>query len=147
MRTQKTVIQFHFLSPVSELRNRTNLKAFIRTIFLKENTPVERLNFIFCNDDYLYQLNIAFLNHNTLTDIITFPLSGSGTPVISDIYISTERVRENARKLDVSFISELHRVIFHGILHLCGYQDKSALHKQRMREKENFYLNEYFRST
>lgn len=94
------------------------------------------INFIFCSDNYLHQLNIDYLEHDTLTDIITFPYNQP--PLISgDIFISIDRVKENARLYNVPFAQELHRVIIHGILHLCGYRDKTTDEQAAMRTKEN----------
>jgi rRNA maturation RNase YbeY len=143
MQHVKPVILFNFLFPISALNNKRNLKTFIKSIFEQEKIALERLNYIFCSDEELLKLNIEFLNHKTLTDIITFPLSEKNKPIISDIYISVERVKENASILNVPFITELHRVIFHGALHLCGYKDKTLSEKKLMRAKENFYLNQY----
>jgi rRNA maturation RNase YbeY len=89
----------------------------------------------------LLKLNQQYLNHDTLTDILTFTLSGSSLPIVSEIYISIERVKENAADLKINFLSELYRVIIHGILHLCGYSDTSKLEKSEMRKKEDYYLS------
>ncbi|OIQ37432.1 MAG: rRNA maturation RNase YbeY [Bacteroidetes bacterium MedPE-SWsnd-G1] len=97
------------------------------------------INFIFCSDEYLLQKNIEFLNHNTLTDIISFDYT-MGKLISGDIFISVERVKENSTYFNVSFNNELCRVMVHGILHYCGYKDKSEEEKSVMRERENFYL-------
>jgi probable rRNA maturation factor len=136
-------IYFHFLNPIT-FSHRTCLKKFIWHLFLQEGIALETLNYIFCSDTYLYQMNVSYLKHDTYTDIITFPLSPYNAPIISDIYISTDRVKENALFYHTSQNKELHRVIFHGALHLCGYKDKTVAQKNRIREKENFYLNQYF---
>ena len=94
---------------------------------------------MFCNDDYLHKLNVEFLNHDTLTDIISFDYS-VGKTIQGDIFISTERVADNAKDFKVDFVHELHRVIVHGILHYCGYKDKNETDKKIMRDKENHYL-------
>ena len=96
---------------------------------------------MFCDDDYLHKLNIEFLNHDTLTDIISFDYS-VGKIIQGDVYISVDRVKENARDFNVSFDEEIHRVIVHGILHYCGYKDKSDDETQQMRHKENLYLKQ-----
>jgi rRNA maturation RNase YbeY len=101
------------------------------------------VNYIFCSDKYLLKINQDFLQHNTYTDIITFQYSAESEAVESDIYISVERVRENAQAFRVSFSRELYRVIFHGALHLCGYKDKSAKDAKVMREKEDYYVGLY----
>lgn len=88
-------------------------------------------------------LNKKYLNHNTYTDIITFTLSDKSKPIISEIYISVERVRENSISLKVNYQEELHRVMIHGILHLCGFSDHTVKEKRIMRQKENFYLSKY----
>ncbi len=98
------------------------------------------LSFIFCSDEYLLEKNIKYLNHNVLTDIITFDYT-MGKLISGDIFISIERVTENAGDYEVSFKDELHRVIIHGILHLLGYKDKTQEEKQLMREKEDYYLS------
>lgn len=96
---------------------------------------------MFCTDDYLLSLNQQFLDHNTLTDILTFTLSESGAPVESEIYISIERVRENAASFNTVYRQEFLRVIIHGILHLCGYSDHTKEEKASIRKKENYYLD------
>lgn len=106
----------------------------------KEKKSVGYINYIFCSDNYLLEINKDYLNHKTLTDIITFDNS-DGTLIESDIFISIERVRENAIKFDTTFQLELYRVLIHGILHLCGYKDKNEEEKNLMREKENKYIN------
>ena len=111
----------------------------------KERKELEAINFIFCSDEYLLGLNQAHLDHNTFTDIITFELSSKNQPLVADIYISVDRVRENARLFQVSFKEELHRVIFHGVLHLCGFKDKKPAEQKLMREMEGKWLGEYFR--
>ena len=135
-------IEFHYLNVSFYFPNRTVLKRFIAALFEKEGKRVEHINYIFCTDDYLLELNKKYLNHNTYTDIITFPYSGKGEPILSDIYISVERVKENAQSFDSSFKQELYRVIFHGALHLCGYKDKTPADVKKIRARETFYLNQ-----
>lgn len=137
-------VKFHFLIPNFSFQNRKQLKLFLIGLFAKEGFKVAHLNFVFCSDEYLLLLNKSHLNHNTYTDIITFPFSNEVEAVLSDIYISVERVKENAENFSQSFKRELHRVIFHGVLHLCGYKDKTLSEKKMMREKETYYLDEYF---
>jgi len=137
------VISFHFLSPCS-LSERGDLKAFILSIFRKEKRRLEKLSIIFCDDAFLLALNRQFLHHDYYTDILSFPLSGRHEPLIAEIYISTDRVRDNATNLETSFREELHRVIFHGILHFCGYGDRSRAEKKKMRSLEDKYLTQYF---
>lgn len=103
---------------------------------------MDSINYIFCTDNALLKINRQFLNHDFYTDIITFDLSES-TSVRAEVYISVDRVKDNAQEIGVSFKSEVHRVIFHGALHLCGYKDKSKKEKEKMRRKEEFYLKKY----
>ena len=125
------------------LRERAKLKKFIEASFRKEKKKLRSLNFIFCSDQDLLEINQEYLNHNYYTDIITFELSEKGGPVEGEIYISVDRVRDNSQQLKESTAKELHRVIFHGVLHLCGYKDKRAEEKIRMREKEEELLSIY----
>jgi rRNA maturation RNase YbeY len=106
-----------------------------------EGVAAEEINYIFCSDQFLFKLNNMYLKHNTYTDIITFQYSSQ--PVFSDIYISIDRVRENARLYDITFLKELYRVMFHGALHLCGYKDKTKKDSFEMRNKEDSYLGLY----
>ena len=138
-------IRFFFLEQNISLANRNALKAFIKTLFVKEKKKLAELTYVFCSDEYLLQINRSHLKHNYYTDIITFDLSESPHAIIGEIYISTDRVRENAADLGVSIREELHRVIFHGALHLCGYKDKTPQTKKEMRDAENRYLNSYFK--
>ena len=122
------------------LPHRRSLKGMLNEVFTLEKTEVHRLDYVFCSDEYLHQLNLEYLNHDTLTDILTFTLSGPGEPVEGEIYISTERVEDNARIHQTTFENELHRVMVHGILHLCGYEDHTPGEKTAMRKKEDHYL-------
>lgn len=119
----------------------SNLEPWIKTVITKENKTLGEINYIFCTDEYLLEKNQTFLNHNTYTDIITFDYSEENQ-ISGDIFISIERVKENARKFAVEFETELKRVMIHGVLHLIGYKDKSEDEQKLMREKENFYLEE-----
>lgn len=142
---KKNHIRFHFLLTCI-LLNRGGLKKFILSLFNKEKKTIGELNIIFCNDEYLLSLNRQFLNHNYYTDILSFPLSEVNQPLIAEIYISIDRVRENAKAAHSSFKEELHRVIFHGVLHFCGYKDKSSRDIKTMRLMEDKYLAAYFRT-
>lgn len=142
-KSKKNRILFHFVTSFS-FPNRTRLKSFLLFLFKKEGFKVNTINFIFCNDEYLFQLNRTYLKHNTYTDIITFGLSNDNEPLVADIYISTQRVKDNSLLFSSSFLKELHRVIFHGVLHLCGYKDKKPNDIKLMRYKEDYYLNLYF---
>lgn len=137
-------VQFHYQVPVPELKNKTQLKSFLLSICKKESKKLHALQVIFCSDEYLLSINRQHLNHDFYTDIITFDYSDE-MGVNGEIYISIERVRENARELGTGKVNELHRVIFHGVLHLCGYKDKLKQEKQTMSAKEDFYLARYFR--
>lgn len=139
-------IAFHFQKKTT-LLNRGILKQFVTSIFNKEKTPAESLDVIFCDDEYLLDINRSFLNHDYYTDIITFNLAPyKDAPVQAELYISVDRVRENAISHSASLQHELHRVIFHGVLHLCGYKDKSRKDILEMRQMENKYLNLYFKN-
>ncbi len=138
-------IQFFLLNKRILLANRKVLKPFIFKIFQKEKKKLLQLNYIFCSDDFLLKINTLHLGHNYFTDIITFDLSELPNQIIGEIYISTDRVKENASLIGVTINEELHRVIIHGVLHLCGYKDKTAKQKKEMRLLENQYLQKYFK--
>lgn len=138
-------VQFFFLQQNISLTQRANLKVFIKSIFKKEKKKLESLTYIFCSDEYLLQINKASLQHDYYTDIITFDLSESPHQITGEIYISTDRVRDNAATLGVSIKEELHRVIFHGALHLCGYKDKTPKDAKEMRAAEDRCLSSYFK--
>lgn len=112
---------------------------WITSTILEENCKEGEINYIFCSDDYLHKLNVDFLNHDTLTDIISFDYS-VGKELHGDIYISVDRVKENASDFKVSFEDEMARVIIHGVLHYCGYKDKSEADEKLMRSKEDYYI-------
>lgn len=126
-----------------KLKNETQISEWISKAITSENCKEGELNYIFCSDDYLHKINVDFLNHDTLTDIISFDYS-VGKELHGDIYISVERVEDNARDFDVSFEDELARVMIHGILHYCGYKDKSEDDVKTMRFKEDYYLSTRF---
>jgi len=125
------------------LRRRRLLKQFILLVFKTEKRKLQELNFIFCSDKFLLKINREYLNHNSYTDIITFNLSSDPTRIQGEIYISLDRVKENAVTFNNSPSEELLRVIFHGVLHLCGYKDNSKVDKELMRSKENYYLKRF----
>jgi len=116
------------------------LSHWISEIILHENHKLGDLTYVFCDDAYLHKLNVQFLNHDTLTDIISFDNS-LGKQIHGEIYISVERVRENAGTYQVAFLEELHRVIIHGVLHFCGYKDKTKKQQETMSRKENEALD------
>jgi probable rRNA maturation factor len=138
-------IHYYEVDIRSKLKNKKQLSAFIDRL-VKEYLPVKKtsLNYIFCNDDYLLEKNQQFLNHDTLTDIITFDLSEKEEELAGEIYISVDRVVENASKFSIDYNTELHRVIFHGALHLCGFKDKKKEDKSLMTQMENDCLKKYF---
>ena len=138
----KSKVYFFFQKVRVSLQNRSALKRFIESVFKKEGKSLQRINFIFCTDKALLDINRQFLKHNFYTDIITFDLSEYGE-IFSEVYISVDRVRENAKEMGITFKSELHRVIFHGVLHLCGYGDKSNKEIMIMRGKENDLIAQY----
>lgn len=134
---------FFFETKGFTLENRSALKTQIEALFRKEGMKLESLNYIFCSDKRLLEINRQYLQHDYYTDIITFDLS-AGPATIGEIYISIDRVRDNAQTHETSFKSELHRVIFHGALHLCGYGDKKKEEAIEMRKREDFWLSWYF---
>ncbi|WP_066223066.1 rRNA maturation RNase YbeY [Formosa haliotis] len=123
-----------------ELANETSLANWIHATILEEGCKEGEINYIFCDDDYLHKLNVEFLDHDTLTDVISFDYS-VGKELHGDIYISVERVKDNASDFGTDFVDELNRVIIHGVLHYCGYKDKSDEDAKQMRSKEDFYLS------
>jgi rRNA maturation RNase YbeY len=133
------MISFQNQSIAFQLKEKTKLKLWIKSIIEKEKHALGDINYIFCSDDELLEINLKHLNHNTLTDIITFDYV-EGKTVSSDIFISIDRVTENAKKFEVSFEEELRRVLIHGVLHLCGYKDKTKADAELMRKKENWAL-------
>ncbi|UAM97694.1 rRNA maturation RNase YbeY [Polaribacter litorisediminis] len=118
------------------IKNETQLENWIEKVVLDKGFELGEVNYIFCDDEYLLKLNVEFLQHDTLTDIISFDNS-LGKLINGDIFISVERVKENAKEYSVTFEEELHRVMIHGILHYMGLKDKSADEKMVMRKEEN----------
>jgi probable rRNA maturation factor len=123
------------------LKDKLKLKKWIKETIESEGYKLKELNFIFCSDEYLLQINQQYLDHDTFTDIITFDNSEEEGKIIGDIFISIERIRENAKTFNVTEERELQRVIIHGTLHLLGYPDKKPADKKVMTGKEDFYLN------
>ncbi len=128
------------------LKNKNALRRWIAATVKKEGYKIEALNYIFCSDKFLHTLNEEYLHHDDYTDIITFDLSTSNAEpqtrnLTGEIFISIDRIKENAKTFNTTFQNELHRVIIHGVLHLCGYTDKTKNDKNKMRVKENYYLN------
>lgn len=139
----KSKVYFFFLTHTFSLRNRNFLKKFIESIFKKEGKNLYQINYIFCSDKELLSMNKKYLGRNYYTDIITFDLSKNRSEISAEAYISIDRVKKNSLHLGISLKSELYRVIFHGALHLCGYNDKNKKDMFRMRKKENYYLSTY----
>lgn len=118
-----------------ELGNEEAFSSWISKVIKSENKKEGEINFIFCDDDYLHKLNVEYLDHDTLTDVISFDYS-IGNELHGDVFISTERVSDNAKDFNIAFDEEIKRVIIHGILHYCGYKDKSQDEEVLMRSKE-----------
>ena len=137
---QAARVNFFYQDVKFSFSNRTEVKGFLRKLFLKEGHKLSELNIIFCTDEALLQINRNFLQHDFYTDIITFPLSTASQPIQAELYISIDRVRDNARQVATSFKDELHRVMVHSTLHLLGYKDKTTKDKTIMTAKENEYL-------
>lgn len=135
-------IQFFEEDISYKLKNKKSVRQWITETIQAEGFKLDHLNYIFCSDDYLLKINQQYLNHDTFTDIITFDNSSQKGVIAGDIFISIERIRENARLFKTAETDELHRVIVHGTLHLLGYGDKSATAKKKMTLKEDFYLKE-----
>ena len=151
-------IQFHYADSKLNLAQKTHIKNFIESIFKKEKKKLQGLNYIFCSDEYLLKINRDFLQHDYYTDIITFAsappaeiishdaareksASKKQPAVISgDIYISIDRVKDNAKQFQQPVRDELHRVMAHGVLHLCGYGDKTSAEEKKMRKMEEQWL-------
>jgi len=137
-------IKFYFLDRRPTLKERIRLKLFIEKLFITEKKKLSGLSYIFCSDKHLLGINKAFLKHDFYTDVITFDLSSSKNQIEGEVYLSVDRIRDNAKVEGVSFREELHRVIFHGALHLCGYKDKKKEDIPKMRQLEDKYLSKYF---
>ena len=135
------MINFHYELDFT-LENESGLRSWITDLITEENCKLGEINYIFCTDKYLHKINVDFLNHDTLTDIISFDYS-VGKQLHGDVYISIDRVRENAVLFGVSFPNELARVMSHGVLHYCGYKDKTETQKLLMRSKEDYYLTKW----
>lgn len=119
-----------------ELGDQIKYARWIESVILSEEKELEEISYIFCDDEYLHEINLKYLDHDTYTDIISFD-NGIGNILQGDIFISTERVEENAREFNVGFEEELRRVMVHGVLHFCGYKDKSESDSHLMRRKED----------
>jgi len=133
-------VYFNYADRLLWVKNKKALQGFINNIYIKEKIKLERLDYIFCSDSFLLKINQSYLQHNFYTDIITFNLSEKELELIGEIYISLDRIKENSIKFKTPYKNELLRVIFHGALHLCGYNDKTKEENITMRQKENYYL-------
>ena len=140
-----STIFFNNADKSTSLRSRTVLKTFINKQCLKEGIQIETLQYVFCSDKFLLDINKQYLNHNFYTDIISFDLSDQKGQLIGDVYISIDRVKENAKTEGNLYIHELLRVIFHGALHFCGYKDKKPADAKLMRSMEDKWLKAYLK--
>ena len=127
-----------------ELKEKLNRKRWLKNIATKAGFNIKELNYVFCSDEYLYQINLEYLNHETYTDIITFDNSEKEFDLSGDIFISIERINENAKTHNQEIETELSRVLAHGLLHLMGYKDKTKEESTLMRQKEEESINLYF---
>ncbi len=127
-----------------ELKEKLNRKRWLKNIATKAGFKIKELNYVFCSDEYLYQMNLEYLNHETYTDIITFDNSEKEFDLCGDIFISIDRVNENAKTHNQEIETELSRVLAHGLLHLMGYNDKTKEESTLMRQKEEESINLYF---
>jgi len=140
---QTARVNFFYQDIQFTFRQRTELKHFLKKLFKNEGCELDALNIIFCTDEALLNINRKFLKHDYYTDIVTFPFSEKDEPIVAELYISIDRVRDNALQAGVYFRDELLRVVFHGCLHLTGYGDKSSQQIKKMREREDHYLRLY----
>ena len=139
-------ISFNHADKKVTLTQRNALKQFITKAVKKEGLTIKDLQYVFCSDNYLLAINRQFLDHDYYTDIISFNLSEQPKKLIGEIYISIDRVKDNAVQLKTSYSNEMLRVIFHGALHLCGYKDKTKADIAMMRSKEDYYLARYLKT-
>lgn len=123
-----------------KFQGKNKFKAWLKKVADKEGFSINNLNYIFCSDEYLHKINLEYLDHDTYTDIITFDNSEDESTIEGDIFISIERVRENSQTLNTVFEEEVKRVIVHGLLHLCGYDDHTPAEKATMRRLESEYI-------
>jgi probable rRNA maturation factor len=138
-------ISFNQADSKVTLANRVALKSFIEKRVKKEGFSIETLTYVFCSDKYLLKMNKDFLSHNYYTDIISFDLSETPGNLIGEVYISVDRVKDNAKTHGTTLKEELHRVIFHGALHFCGYKDKKPADTIKMRQMEDRWLSAYMK--
>ena len=138
-------ISFNKADATVRLGNRVALKSFIEKKVKKEGYTIDSLTYVFCSDKYLLKINKDFLSHDYYTDIISFDLSEPTGHLIGEVYISVDRVKDNAKTHGTTFKEELHRVIFHGALHFCGYKDKKPSDVKIMRQMEDRWLSAYMK--
>lgn len=124
-----------------KFQGKNNFKAWLKKVADKEGFKIKDLNYIFCSDEYLHKINVDYLDHDTLTDIITFDNSEDESTIEGDIFVSIERVKENSQTLNTVFEEEIKRVVIHGLLHLCGHDDHSIEEKVEMRSLESKYIS------
>jgi probable rRNA maturation factor len=138
-----SAVKFHIIDSNPALTQKIKLKQFINHIFSSEGKELDTIDFIFCSDEHLLSMNQQFLQHDYFTDILTFDLSKDNAAITGEIYISIDRVKDNAVAHNATYINELRRVVFHGVLHLCGFLDKTSNEKTLMTKKENYYLEQF----
>jgi len=139
-------ISFNKADANATLANKVALKSFIEKKVKNEGYSIDSLTYVFCSDKYLLKINKDFLSHDYYTDIISFDLSEVPGQLIGEVYISVDRVKDNAKTHGTGFKEELHRVIFHGALHFCGYKDKKPSDAKKMRQMEDRWLTAYMKS-
>ena len=135
------MIEYQYIE-CDEIITSEEISLWLSNVIKEEGKKIGELVYVLCKDEYLLEKNIQFLNHDTLTDVITFDYCENDL-INGDILISTDRVEENAKTYKVNYLTELHRVMVHGLLHLLGYKDKKEKDAKTMREKENYYLNKF----
>ncbi|WP_243575138.1 rRNA maturation RNase YbeY [Candidatus Cardinium sp. cByotN1] len=134
---------YYFSEEISfQLKEKRKISAWLQRVIAQEGYTLDHLNFIFCTDNYLHGQNITYLGHDTLTDVITFNYTQHTETILGDVYISIERVRENAQTYNRKMVEELYMVMVHGLLHLLSYDDQKPEDQLIMREKEQFYLDQ-----
>lgn len=136
-------VSFHYADRKLNIADKTGIKAAVEDLFRLEKQKLDHIEYIFCSDEYLLEINKQYLQHDFYTDIVTFDLSEKTDETIGEVYVSIDRIKDNAANLNQPLKNEILRVIFHGSLHLCGYKDKSEKDSKLMRSKEDFYIGLY----